>query len=76
MAINQGGAAFPRAGFLTENGDGNFDNEPQEGMTFREYAAVHLLAALLTEPAVDATYDLLVTQAVDVADSLIAELEE
>ena len=74
MAINNGGRAFPMTGFVTETGPSDYDNVPQPGMSFRSYAAVHLLAAILTSPV--GGLDAAVADAVDAADLLIMELEK
>jgi hypothetical protein len=72
MIINDGGLAFPRQTEKGMNGDVLVYSQP--GMSFRQYAAVHLLAALLVKPI--GAYDAAVADAVDLADLLIMELDK
>lgn len=46
---NDGGPAFPRTGFRTEDGPEPFDAKPQNGMTLRDWLAGQALAPLMTK---------------------------
>lgn len=52
--ITDGGPAFPRTGFWTEDGDADFDALPHEGMSLRDYLAA---SALVHIPALLAAND-------------------
>lgn len=46
---NDGGPAFPRTGFRTEDGPEPFDAKPQNGMTLRDwFAGQYAVGVLLT----------------------------
>ena len=76
MTEHDGGRAFPVTGHLTEHGSSDFDNVPQRGMSLRAYAAVHLLAALTINPATVASGVTITERACELADALIARLDE
>ena len=45
MSKRDGGSAFPRSGFYSEDGSASSDSTTQDGMTLRDYAEVHFTAA-------------------------------
>lgn len=56
--INDGGPAFPRAGFLSEIETperviAQYENKPEQGMTLRDYFAGQALAGILTRKESD-----------------------
>ncbi len=46
---NNGGSAFPRTGFATHGQPERFDNEPEEGMSLRDWFAGMALGALRSQ---------------------------
>jgi hypothetical protein len=68
-----GGPAFPNAG------TNMFGPSPHPGMTLRDYAAVHVLAALYAGPARNMSADAetsawAIEEAIGIADRLLREL--
>ena len=54
MSKNDGGAAFPRTGFVTcETNCTAYDNTPELGMTLRDYFAGQALAGMFSNPDLD-----------------------
>jgi len=44
--MHNGGPAFPKSGFYTEESDSKFDNEPESGMSLRDYFAGQALSGM------------------------------
>ena len=72
MTKPDGGPAFPRTRFVRDN-DGNRYDVSHEGMSRRDYAAIHIARGLLASATEVITPENLAILAYRYADALIAE---
>ncbi|MEE9598027.1 MAG: hypothetical protein V3V96_14735 [Acidiferrobacterales bacterium] len=73
-----GGPAFPRPGFYGDEGPSEYDNEPDLGMSLRDWFAGRAMQGCLAQLPADTpigTMLLVPTYAYMIADAMLAERE-
>jgi len=71
MPDNDGGPAFPRTGYISE--EGGYEAHPENGMTLRDYFAAKAMSSLIPMYDIDLPDDEKMTkEAYQIADGMLA----
>lgn len=76
MSKNNGGQAFPRASFYCDDGPSEYDQEPQDGMSLRDWFAGQALAGMQTFDCNNGTAETQALAAYRYADAMLKAREE